>query len=243
MKISRVVAPMLLVAMWATAQPYAPEYLPEETRPAWLLTPSPEPTPESRVEAPRYSEAGQRLVDELRALNANATAERELDIAGTDAAAYTLTTRDYVRVFVWLCVIVAAIILLGAAMRRWGKKTPLLAGASLGKVLGRVYLDRNVSLHYVETAGQVLVVAVAPNAVSLVATYDKATFSRIEEAAADATPKITGLKDFEQELQASTARMRAQASGLPADAEIHALQTDIARLQRQLREEAREFSE
>ena len=65
--------------------------------------------------------------------------------------------------------IIAAILLLYAAARRFGKNSPLLAGASLGKILGRVYLSPKASLHYVETGGRVLLVGVTPTAMSLVA--------------------------------------------------------------------------
>src|SRR5690606_7739577 len=144
-------------------------------------------------------------------------------------------TADYVRVFVWLCVIVAIIILMGAAVRRWGKKSPLLAGTSLGKVLGRVYLDRNVSLHFVETAGQVLVVGVAQHHVSLLTAYDKAAFAGQDQAPPQPTAEPAPVKDFQRELQATAARLRGDERTGPVDTDIQALQNDIARLQRQLR--------
>lgn len=231
---------LLVVAAMAAAQPYAPEYLPELP---WYQPPVPPPT---EIEAPpepsRRNSAGDDFIEKFRAFEAEEAPAGTIGEAAEDEASNdTLTTGDYVRVFVSLCVIVAIIILLGTAMRRWGKKTPLLAGAHLGKVLGRVYLDRNVSLHYVETAGQVLVVAVAQNHVSLLATYDKGSFS----TQPDAMPQepTEPAHDFQRQLQSTAARMREGSTGTPADADIQALQSDIARLQRQLREEAREFSE
>lgn len=231
-----------ILALGATAQPYAPEYMHED--PSWF-----EDMLRAARETPETSRAAgtdrQRKIDAIALEMDAAEARRREDAAAPrETPDYVLSAGDYVRVFVWLCVIVAAIILLGAALRRWGKKTPLLAGTSLGKVLGRVYLDRNVSLHFVETAGQVLVVGVAQGHISLLATYDKAALSGAEsESATPSTQGSNEPKGFRDQLEATAARMRAGVRGEPADAEIQALRADIARLQRELREEAREFSE
>lgn len=144
-----------------------------------------------------------------------------------------------------LCIVLALIFLVYYAARRWGKKVPLLAGASLGKVLGRIHLERGSTLHFVRTGGRVLVVGVNGNAVSLVSDFDAAAFESIEavpEEEHEAAPPFNP-DSFLAQLQASS-----QAMG-PAlemeqtqvdDDEIAALRGDIQRLQRYLREEARE---
>lgn len=241
MRTSAILVCGLVVAMGAASQPYAPEYLPD---PPWYVSPPPPAEPAPRTASSTSSTAGQRLVEDLRHLHAEeAASEDRVENRGEAAVPESLTTADYVRVFVWLCVIVAVIILTGAALRRWGKKSPLLAGTSLGKVLGRVYLDRNVSLHFVETAGQVLVIGVAQHHVALLTAYDKASFAGHDQERPQPISEAPPVNDFQRELQATAARLRGDARTVPADTDIQALQDDIARLQRQLREEAREFSE
>ena len=241
---SRTILPLVLVAAtYVWAQPYAPEFLPET--PWYEQMPVAEAQSQPRT-TPARSDAAQRLIDETRAVMAadDADAREDGETVASIPNDYVLSAVDYVRVFVWLCVIIATIVLLGAALRRWGRKTPLLAGAHLGKVLGRLYLDRSASLHFVETAGQVLVIGVAQNHVSLLATFGKEAFVAGADAPSPAPSADSGhSKDFQRQFAATSARMRAASPQVSGDTEIDALQADIARLQRHLKEEAREFSE
>ena len=149
------------------------------------------------------------------------------------------------RGFFALCVVLALILFVYYGARRWGKKVPLLAGASLGSVLGRIHLERGTTLHFVRTGGRVLVVGVNGNAVSLVSDFDAAAFDSFEsgpEEENEAAPPFNP-DSFLAQLQASS---RAVGPGLEMeqtpvdDDEIAALRGDIQRLQRYLREESRE---
>lgn len=144
-----------------------------------------------------------------------------------------------------LCFVLALILFVYYGVRRWGKKVPLLAGASLGSVLGRIHLERGTTLHFVRTGGRVLIVGVNGNAVSLVSDFDAAAFESFEpgrEEENEAAPPFNP-DSFLAQLQASS---RAVGPGLEMeqapvdDDEIAALRGDIQRLQRYLREESRE---
>ncbi len=147
--------------------------------------------------------------------------------------------------FFALCVVIALILLVYYVARRWGKKVPLLAGATLGTVLGRVHLERGSTLHFVRTGGRVLVVGVSGNAVSLVSEFDAAAFERLEavrEEEPEPAPPFNP-DSFLAQLQASSQAMGPALEMEEAqvdDDEIAALRGDIQRLQRYLREEARE---
>jgi flagellar biogenesis protein FliO len=223
------------------AQPYAPEYL--EQLPAYIAPPGADVSAPKPEVTSRSDDAGAKKVAAIREfMTAEATAVRETgETSDTAVTERILTPSDYLRVFVWLCVIIAAILLLGVAVRRWGRKTPLLAGADLGKVMGRVYLDRNVSVHYVETAGQVLVIGVTQNAITLLASFDQSVFSKSRATGPELSSVAETPSDFLRHLESSTTRMRAETGDTAPDAEIQALQSNIARLQRYLKEEAREY--
>jgi flagellar biogenesis protein FliO len=235
------VAVLLALAGLAGAQPYAPEYFPQ--RP-WYLPPALQAPPETPPQQPAVDPAAQRKVEAIRA------SMRGEDAPAADpdgpAGERLLSAADIGKILVWLALIIAAILLLGAAMRRWGKKTPLLAGASLAKVLGRVYLDRGLTLHFVETAGKVLVIGAAQNHIALLSAFDKNAFdsrelTKTDENRHQATHNQTNPQEFLKQLDATAARLRRDTAAAGHDPEITALQQDIARLQRHLREEAREY--
>lgn len=142
--------------------------------------------------------------------------------------------KPLLQTFAVLCIVVASIILLLNFVRRLGERTPLLASANLGKVLGRIHLDRRgTSLHFVETGNAVLVVGVTTNSISLVAQFDQASFDAAEEEIEDVVLSAQG--EFAQDLQASSTAMN-QGS----DNDIDALRDNIQRLQRSIREDERE---
>ena len=107
------------------------------------------------------------------------------------------------KTFAWLCVIISAILLLYYLARRFGKRTPFLAGPNLGTILGRVHLSPRVCLHFVRIRDRVLVVGVTNTTVSRVAEFDAALFDLEPEAPApeSESPKKTG--GFLRHLQAS----------------------------------------
>lgn len=75
-----------------------------------------------------------------------------------------------------LFIVLALILLCYWAMRRFGGRTALLAGSSLGSVLGQIHLSSKVSLHFVRVKDRVVVVGATSNAIAPVAEFDAALF-------------------------------------------------------------------
>lgn len=75
-----------------------------------------------------------------------------------------------------LCVVLAMILLAYYLLNRFGSRTPLLAGAKLGTIMGRVALGPKAYLYFVRTANRVLVVGWTPTSINRVAEYDAADF-------------------------------------------------------------------
>lgn len=151
------------------------------------------------------------------------------------------TTGYYLRVVAAVCVVVALILVLGYLMRRFGRNTPLLAGPDLAKTLGRVYLTKGATLHFVQTAGRVLVIGVTNQNVSLVAEFD-ATGFRGERGEGAEQAGAFNPDAFLAHLRESSRTMSEAVQGEQdeADDDIAALRGDIQRLQQYLREETRE---
>jgi flagellar biogenesis protein FliO len=147
-------------------------------------------------------------------------------------------------------------------MRKFGGRTPILAGARLGVVLGRIYLSPRASLYFVRTGGRVLVVGITQNTIALVSEFDADAFDSVPAAEAPAQAERASTeadrktmesgKRFLSQLKASTRAMHQEfAPRLPdelkrderADApsvDLEALRQDILRLQEHLKEELRE---
>lgn len=150
----------------------------------------------------------------------------------------------YLQWFLALLLVIAAILTLSYLARRFGKRTPLLAGSHLGKVLGRVYLDRNVQLHYIETAGRVLVVGVSGSGVSLVADFEASAFKEAAPAPdSDSTALVAAQPSFLEALRVSNNRMDRPARAGEFDEEIADLRKEVHRLQRYIREDVGELAE
>ena len=144
----------------------------------------------------------------------------------------------YLRVFAYLLIVVALIIIVGYVTRKIGRKTTLLAGEELGEVLGRVYLSRGAVLHFVKAGGRVLVIGVTNTAISHVAEFDSAAFET-EVSPAIAQTKKPGAGQFAEHLQASSQQIATDDGEGQEDDEIASLRGDIQRLQRYLQEETR----
>lgn len=147
-----------------------------------------------------------------------------------------------------LCIVLSLIMVLLYAIRRWGKQVPLLAGASLGTVLGRIHLEKGTTLHFVRTGGRVLVVGVNNGNISTLANFDADVYDDHAEPSTGDTGD-TGVVAFNPDtflaqLQSSSQAMAGfkESDDAPEveDDEISALRSDIHRLQRYLREESRE---
>lgn len=145
-----------------------------------------------------------------------------------------------------LSVVLALILLAFYGVRKWGKNVPLLAGASLGTVLGRIHLERGTTLHFLRTGGRVLIVGVNGNAVSLVADFEASAFKSAADEPKESPESAVPFNSdsFLAQLQASSKSMESPLARIDEapvdDDEIAALRGDIQRLQEYLREESRE---
>lgn len=133
-----------------------------------------------------------------------------------------------------LLIICGVIILGGAVTKRFLSKTPVLAGARLGQVLGRVYLSPKSSLHYVKTGGRVLVLGVTPTGISLVTEFAAEVFESASGALPIEAKGDTGPNFLEYLTQA---QRPARGEG---DDDIANLRGEIQRLSEFLREANRE---
>ncbi len=204
----------------------------EETSPPVIdTTVPPEPPPgKEPAGTPDFFKAHQRIWDEEGAAPETDAAVPPLE---------PLSLWQFIpRMIIGLCVVCGLILLGGYLARRMGRHSPLLAGPRLGAVLGRVHLAPKVTLHYVKTGGRVLIVAVTPNAVSLVADFDAEKF---EAAAPEATFEAASQTaaqpaTFLDQLQA----IARQGAAAEEEDDLAALRGDLQRLQRYLQEGSRE---
>jgi flagellar biogenesis protein FliO len=142
---------------------------------------------------------------------------------------------EVLAVLLFLC---AVIILLGYAVRRFGRRTPFLAGSDLGTVLGKVYLGPRASLHHVRSGGRVLVLGVTQNSVQLVTEFDESEFDSVAE---EADSEANAGANFLQELQSRVAGAeKAQPRVAEADEGIASLRGELQRLQQHLGKSGRE---
>ena len=137
--------------------------------------------------------------------------------------------------------VLGLIVLFGYLARRFGRKSPLLAGVDLGSVMGRVYLAKGASLYYVRTGGRILVIGVTNNAISLVSEFDATAFGD-EEAEPESKIQPESAPDaFLSQLRSSTSAIRSAEEGeFTGDMEVDSLKGDIRRLQSLIEEESRE---
>lgn len=148
----------------------------------------------------------------------------------------------FIRMIWALAIVLGLLFLIFYVLRRVGRKTPLLAGPSLGKVLGRVHLTRNSSLHFVKTADRVLVVGVTDNGISLVSDFDAALFEG--SLGADEGGEAYLGDDFLAQLRTSSRAMAPVTGAMTSDDdEITSLRGDIGRLQQYLQDEQGERPE
>lgn len=101
----------------------------------------------------------------------------EADVAGFEGGADDGTLLwKFGRGAVALCVVLGMILFVYYLLNRFGGRTPLLAGAKLGTIMGRVALSPKAYLYYVRTADRVLVVGWTPTSINRVAEYDVSEF-------------------------------------------------------------------
>ncbi len=192
-----------------------------------------------------------RQIEARRGLAPPPTGESP-DLGRPDSTLYSLF-----RAFAWLLVVVALILLLYHFLQRRTRGGRLLTGNRLGTVLGRLYLNPRVCLHFVRTGGKVLVVGQTQSALSLIARFDEAEFAAVveKEESEEGNPPApkenpeTG-REFFSQLRANLAQMSRQTgdtgeasveeAGASVDEDdIAELRGDIHRLQEYLRESTR----
>ncbi|MBX7257144.1 MAG: flagellar biosynthetic protein FliO [Candidatus Hydrogenedentes bacterium] len=147
-------------------------------------------------------------------------------------------------------VILACMLLINYFLGRFGKRVPMLAGANLGTLIGRLYLSPKACLYFIRVKGKVLIVGVTPTSVSSVAEMDASEFDSLP-AAAPSTIKPgskseTGSPAGDKFLSQLKTFMRANPQtpkSAREDDEIATLRGDIARLRRELKEGTQEHGE
>jgi flagellar biogenesis protein FliO len=152
--------------------------------------------------------------------------------AATGADSNQSTSKSLIRGIAALGVVIALILICYAIANKYGKKSPLLAGSSLGQILGRIYLSPKAELHFVRVKDRVLVVGVTANEISRVAEFDAALFMEAQ------TEKKLETIDATAAPQASFAReLRVQSLPEPS---ARAVSDELASLRAEL-DKARQF--
>ena len=151
------------------------------------------------------------------------------------------------------CIVIALILLTYYVIGRYGRKTPLFAGANLGTLMGRLFLSPKACLYFIRVKDKVLVVGVTPTSISSVAEMDASAFDSASvtavtaaSAAAQSAPKTVGNPAGDKFLSQLKTFMRTNPPGPRTgreDDEIATLRGDIARLRRELQEGTREQGE
>ncbi|MFM1919235.1 MAG: Flagellar biosynthesis protein FliO [Candidatus Hydrogenedentota bacterium] len=200
-----------------------------ETPDAQTAAPAPSASAEDDIDMTAFQEAYDREVARTQAEETGAPMPQDAPVRDTGIGTMAL------RSAAALLGICGAIILLGWAARRFGGKTPMLAGAGIAQVLGRTYLEPKVALHFVKTGGRVLVVGVTPQTIALISEFDAADFEA-SPAIAELPKPATGAADFLSRLKEQQA---ASATPPVADEDLEALRGDIQRLKQFLQESRR----
>lgn len=249
--VERWIASLCLVLLAGSLTAQEPEFA--TTAPAKILLPmeeiaaqSPEPTETTApVGEPGAAPEGvDPIIADIGAEMAEQDAIEEADTPATtldvpvDESAAPSPARAAGQALVALCVTLVLILLLYAAARRWGRRTPLLAGQQLARVLGRVGLSPQASLHFVQTNGEVLVIGVTQQQVSLIRTFDASDFATAAEVPLAKAPDaaIEPAASFLAQLKESRAAMGVEAA---ADDDLDQLKGELQRLKQYFQDSAR----
>lgn len=191
------------------------------------------PAPREGEVAADYESAPDPVIENLQSLYdaPETTRPPEEQIKPTSFTAQLMWT------FTVLLFLLGAIILLGQLAKRFGARTPALAGLRLGNVLGRIYLTPKASLHYVKTGDRVLVVGVTPAGIHLITEFAADAFEAqlAEPAQAPGANSDDSRLNFLEYINAAQKPDRASA-----DDDLANLRGEIQRLSEFLRESSRE---
>lgn len=118
----------------------------------------------------------------------------------------TGTGTSVIRSIAALSFVLALILAIYYVLNKYGKKSPLFAGSSLGTILGRVYLSPKAELHFVRVRDRVLVIGVTANGISRVAEFSAALFEETQRAELPAHVDLPApeISPFAQELRAQS---------------------------------------
>ncbi len=211
----------------------------EQTKPPEWQAPQPPPSAPATEPSPEMAKI-QQVQAEMDKPGATATTPGTSSAAGREPSMVNSTLRATVT----LCIVLGIIFALAYLAKRLGKRSPLLAGAQLADVLGKVYLSPKVCLYFVRSAGRVMVVGVTQSAIAPIAEFDATSFdsaaqpvgaapfgARSESAQADAL--LSQIKTSFQDI------LKAETSVGAEDEDVAALRKDIHRLQQYLEASAR----
>lgn len=186
---------------------------------------------------PKIAEIGAEMAEQDAAEKPDAATGTEPPPPAASPAASPLKTVG--KSFGALCATLVLILLLFAALKRWGKRTPLLAGQQLARVLGRVGLSPQASLHFVQTNGEVLVIGVTQQNVTLLRTFDASDFEKAPEVApTEKAPAPAGepAASFLAQLKESRAAMGVEAA---VDEDLDQLKGELQRLKQYFQDSTR----
>lgn len=246
--VERWMAALALAMLAATLPAQEPEFA--TTAPAKILLPideiavqSPEapeanaPEADSGVEVdPIIAEIGAEMAEQDGAEGAEPSgAEPQVP---PDENAPPSPAKAAGRAMVALCGTLVLILLIYAAIKRWGKRSPLLAGQQLARVIGRVGLSPQASLHFVQTNGEVLVIGVTQQQVSLLRTFEASDFAVPPEVPLEKLPAPASepAARFLDQLKESRAAMGVEAA---VDDDLDQLKGELQRLKQYFQDSTR----
>lgn len=211
-------------AVFAVAQEPAPAQNFEAVAPPQLRlepaeldkTSTPEEPPKAQTDAPPAVTPADSPVtsEQLQAIGqemavgdeASAATDSERQPASANTAQAPSTGTSLIKSVAALCFVLALILAIYYLLNRYGKKSPLFAGTSLGSILGRIYLSPKAELHFVRVKDRVLVVGVTANEISRVAEFDAAMFEEMQPAEIPAHVDLPPpeISTFAKELRSQT---------------------------------------
>ncbi|HIJ66290.1 MAG TPA: FliO/MopB family protein [Candidatus Hydrogenedentes bacterium] len=173
-----------------------------------------------------------------RESNAAGAAAPESGVQGTSRAG---TYPYYAKALYGAFITFALLALFVYVMHRIRRRSPLLAGGGLAKVVGRFHLNPRASLHFVRVGDRVLILGITRENISLVSEMDAAAFDEAREETEDQTQPEKRPVDFLAHLRDNVRSInRDETDATDVQDELDSLRGEIRRLQRNLRDESRE---
>lgn len=207
-------------------QPDLDKQTPAEEQPAAPATP---PQTTSGM-SPEDWQKVQEEIDKGRDAGGQTAAPTATD---TTPAQGPSTGMSFLRGIVALCVVLALILVCYYLVNRYGQKSPLFAGSTLGKILGRVHLSPKAELYFVKVKDRVLVVGVTQNGISRVAEFDADMFEDLQPGAAPIGQPAPQQLSFANELRSQT---KPEPTPSAVSEELAALRAELDKARQFFRE-------